>query len=295
MKEEQRRKTETPPAMEAAPFISTCTCPRRSERPGRSGRRLTQSTPAWGAYYAAFYFGAEDLRIFPLVFADEWESLASDCESPWPATPIEAPEFQEFLARGGEGLDNPWGILGGGEAFKAICEEVEGHYRHHITAGLHDIAEAFRESAKQAADVHTGCPYDSPGGPLEIEALEKISERPYLLYESVDMLGFLVEALVRARYYPQAQRNEAIKLLTDRLIPHHTHNAKLPARPKGVRLAVKLLSRLASRGHEHPDYPASSFSVQKDVRNVNADEYVAYVLLNALRVSISTLTKSREK
>jgi hypothetical protein len=191
--------------------------------------------------YRAFYFGGNDLRVYPIVSFEDDDlcSLPDDTfrgkkglrTEKWTSSLRDLPKIT------GKGLSDSWEIFYGNMTFDGFIYSLSGAL---IT---HDV------KAEEVKAVLSKIPENRPYyldqkiqqyKPL----LELIRNKPMVLHYP-GVTDRLCNILTLARWEPiKEKKNEAIKMLTDNLIPKHASGKKRLSPEVNYALALKLAGRL---------------------------------------------------
>lgn len=187
-------------------------------------------------YYAAFYYGGDDLRIYPVVSSPSYEvevivPYSSDFDR------LKLIQVDEFTTLVGNGLDEPWRIFFDCASFADISNSLSGQYT---------LTNIPKEDMKKALELSLNADDRYNIFASDKALLKLIRDKPRTLNTFEARVRF-IEILTLARWGVDKGRKKAAKLLLrDCLIPQDAGGEKQLLPDVDYKLAYALMLRLAN-------------------------------------------------
>lgn len=229
--------------------------------------------------YAVFFFGDEDIRVFPVATSDSGSAII-----PFPDLVLPKKEkftFSEILRLGNRGLPGPWSIIERKGAFQKILITIyENSFANPMDSlYLSKVLRAEKTKRDWFFLWESGTTADA----VIREDLAAIAKDPTLLLRDVSKRTALVTALMVAnRSYDPLERGKARNLIKKELMPELRKRLSIPL--GSGRVATDLLYRLVKIGcydHQNPNELPP-----------NPDRYLDMRLKEVLGISLKTLKRT---
>lgn len=199
--------------------------------------------------YHAFYFGNDDLRLYPIV----QDSTGSRAIVPYPGLAID-PLVEEFDLRelpdiAGKGLADSWNIFYENMTFNGFFYYISGLHSFSNSVGVYDkkTKNALKFIKRDSSVVNIDKGIKEIREHDDKSLLKLISDYPGILHNPNIQRRF-IEILNIARWeFNEEKRNEAIELLLNCLIPKTGKGNRKPLVPEiNYPLMLELMKRLAT-------------------------------------------------
>jgi hypothetical protein len=195
--------------------------------------------------FYCFYFGADDLRIYPVAMDEAGTMEVIPYDEDKAASPLTFADLKDLPFKAGDGLKSSWDFFNKHSNFNSIAFKLSGKYF------LRDIEPWDFDVFDDLKDEH-GCTGPGRGKWIgtdlvksDKKLLELVREKPMTLHQGL-VLSRFIEILTAARFeMDRDKKKEAISLLIKNLIPSDKNWKERLVPEINYEFGIELLKRLA--------------------------------------------------